>query len=135
MFLPINAMLTEGLAANGRHAQAVQLMGGMMGAVVSNLKQHKAFFQYYDAKTGIGTGERNTVQGLAPLGTFLALLGVEFCPPGKVKILGKNPFPWQVTVKYRGISVTRRMDTTEVTFPGGQSITLSDPTDAVVEAE
>ncbi len=110
-------------------------MGGMMGAVVSNLKQHKAFFQYYDAKTGIGGGERNTAQGLAPLGTFLTLLGVKFCPPGRVIILGKNPFPWQVTVKYRGISVTRRMESTQVTYPGGQSITLSDPTDAVVEAE
>jgi hypothetical protein len=135
IILPLNAMLAEGLASYGNHEEAVRLMGGMMGAVVSNLKQNKAFFQYYDASTGIGSGERNTVQGLAPLGTFLKLLGVEFCPPGRVRILGNNPFPWQVTVKYRGITVTRRMDSTEVAFPGGQSIKLSDPTEAVVEAE
>jgi hypothetical protein len=133
--LPWNAMIAEGLAGNGMQDAAVHLLGRMMGAVVANLKQQRAFLQYYDSRTGAGRGERNAVQGLAPMGSFLRILGVEFCPPGKVLLSGKNPYPWPVTVKYRGIIVTRQEDSTEVTFPGGQSIKLRDPTDAVVEAE
>jgi hypothetical protein len=133
--LPWNAMIAEGLAGYGMHDAAVHLLGGMMGAVVANLKQKRAFQQYYDARTGAGQGERNAVQGFSPLGSFLRILGVTISPPGKVILSGKNPFPWPVTVKYRGITVTRQEDRTDVTFPGGQSITLSDPTEAVVEAE
>lgn len=132
--LPWNAMIAEGLLAYGFQAEAVHLLGSMMGAVITSLKQQRAFHQYYEARSGAGRGERNSIQGLAPLGLFLKILGVEFRSPGKVILSRKNPYPWPVTVKYRGIIVTRWVERTKVDFPGGESITLSDPTDAVLEA-
>jgi hypothetical protein len=50
-------------------------------------------------------------------------------------LTGKNPFPWPVTVKYRGLTVTRQAEQTVVAFPDGQTLTLDDPTDAVVSID
>jgi len=52
--------------------------------------------------------------------------------PDRVSLSGKNPFPWPVTVKYRGLTVTRNAEQTLVVFPNEQTLTLDDPTDAVV---
>jgi hypothetical protein len=106
-----------------------------MAAVIQNLKQQHAFARAYHAESGVGVGERNPVQGLAPLGLFLGTLGVRIESPQQVVLSGKNPFPWPVTVKYRGLTVTRNADQTLVFFPDGQTVTLDDPTDAVVSAE
>jgi hypothetical protein len=77
-------------------------------------------------------GERNTLAGLAPLGLFLETLGVRLLSPCQVHLSGFNPFPWPVTVKYRGLTVLRRKDSTVVTFPDGQSHTVTDPTPQVI---
>jgi hypothetical protein len=124
-----------------------------MSAVIQNLKQQHAFARAYHAQSGAGIGERNPVQGLAPLGLFLDTLGVRIeSPPGspgsstgrgspgsstgqRVVLSGKNPFPWSITVKYRGLTITRHADQTLVVFPNGQMVTLDDPTDAVVSTE
>ncbi len=87
------------------------------------------------AETGAGIGERNPLQGLAPLGLFLDVLGVEIQSPKRVTLSGKNPFPWPVTVKYRGLTVTRQAEQTVIVFPDGQTLTLNDPTEAVVSAD
>jgi hypothetical protein len=62
-------------------------------------------------------------------------LGVEIRSPRAVLISGKNPFPWPVTVQYRGLTVIRQAEQTMVTFPDGQSLSLEDPTDAVITAD
>jgi hypothetical protein len=119
------------------------LTARLMAAVIQNLKQHHAFARAYHAESGAGIGERNPVQGLAPLGLFLGTLGVRIESPRgspgsstrqRVVLSGKNPFPWSVTVKYRGLTITRHADQTLVVFPDGQTVTLDDPTDAVVSA-
>jgi hypothetical protein len=133
--LPWNVLIIEGLLAYGFREQATLLTGRLMEAVIGCLKHQHAFYQAYHAGTGAGLGERNAVQGLAPLGLFLKTLGVEFRLPAQVVLTGKNPFPWPVTVQYRGFTVTRTLEKTDVVFPDGQSITLNDPTDAVVSAE
>ena len=133
--LPWNALIGEGLLAYGLREQAARLTTQLMAAVIQNLKRQHAFYRSYDASTGAGIGERNAVQGLAPLGLFLDVLGVEIQSPKRVTLSGKNPFPWPVTVKYRDLTVTRQAEQTVIVFPNGQTFTSPDPTDAVVSAE
>jgi hypothetical protein len=132
--MPWNELIGEGLLGYGLQAEAAQLTGRLMAAVIQNLKQQHAFKRAYHAESGEGMGERNSVQGLAPFGLFLYTLGVRIESPYRVILSGKNPFPWPVTVKYRGLTVTRQADQTVVIFPDEQKVTLDDPTDAVVSA-
>ncbi len=133
--LPWNQLIGEGLLAYGLHAEAAQLTTRLMGAVIENLKKQRAFSQAYHAETGAGIGERNALEGLAPLGLFLKSLGVEIRSPSQVVLSGKNPFPWPVTVKYRGLIVTRQAARTVVVFPDEQTLTLDDPTEAMVSLD
>lgn len=137
--LPWNALIGEGLLKYGLRQEAAGLTTRLMAAIIQTLKQEHAFAHAYDAASGKGIGERNPVQGLAPLGLFLQTLGTRFesatGKPGtgyRVVLSGKNPFPWPVTVKYRGLAVTRNAEETAVIFPDGQTIRLKDPTDAVI---
>jgi hypothetical protein len=106
------------------------MINRMMAAIIQNLKRQHAFAHAYHSESGAGIGERNELEGLAPLGLFLETLGVRIESPERIVLTGMNPFPWPVTVKYRGLTVTRHSDQTLVSFPGGQSVTLDDPTDA-----
>jgi hypothetical protein len=139
--LPWNALIGEGLLGYGLQAEAAHLTARLMAAVIQNLKEQHAFARAYNAESGAGIGERNSVQGLAPLGLFLRTLGVRIESPRgspgsgtgqQVVLSGKNPFPWPVTVKYRGLTITRHADQTVVVFPDGRTVRLDDPTDAVV---
>ncbi|HTX89710.1 MAG TPA: hypothetical protein VMC09_00720 [Anaerolineales bacterium] len=132
--LPWNTLIGEGLLAYGLRDEAAQLTARLMSAVIQNLKKGHAFARAYHAESGAPIGERNPLHGLAPLGLFLAVLGVEIQSPTRLVLSGKNPFPWPVTVKYRGLTVTRQVDQSVVVFPDGQTLTLNDPTDAVVSA-
>jgi hypothetical protein len=133
--LPWNALIGEGLLAYGLREEAAQLTARLMAAVIQNLKKQHAFYRAYHAESGTGIGERNPLQGLAPLGLFLETLGVEIQSPKRVALNGKNPFPWPVTVKYRGLTVMRQAEQTVVVFPDGQTVTLNDPTEAIVSAD
>ena len=133
--LPWNALIGEGLLAYGLREEAAQVVTRLMAAVIQNLKTQHAFFHAYNCETGAGIGERNPLQGLAPVGLFLETLGVEIQSPRRLTLAGKNPFPWPVTVKYRGLTVTRQAEQSVIVFPDGQTITLNDPTEAVVSAD
>jgi hypothetical protein len=133
--LPWNQLIAEGLLAYGFRQQAATLLAHLMSAVIESLKRDRAFRLRYHAESGAGLGERNALAGLAPVGLFLQTLGVEILSPQHVRLSGSNPFVWPVTVKYRGLSVTRGFKETEIIFPGGQSISCDDPTDADVFAE
>jgi hypothetical protein len=43
-----------------------------------------------------------------------------------VKLEGTNPFPWDVTVSFRGLKVIRGQQKTEVIFANGKSVTVTD---------
>ncbi|NOY99317.1 MAG: hypothetical protein GXP40_08995 [Chloroflexi bacterium] len=124
--LPWNQLVAEGLLAYGFRSEAARLVVHLMAGVLQNLKQNHAFYQYYNAEVGTGIGERNALSGLAPVGLFLETLGVEIFSPTRVRLDGQNPFPWTVAVKYRGLSVTRYADRSEVVFPDGQQIVVTD---------
>ncbi len=119
----------------GYRRETARLVAHLMSAIVQNLKRSQAFYRNYHAETGAGMGERNALHGLAPVGLFLQTLGVEILSPMRVHLRGENPFPWSVTVKYKGLTVIRQIGQTEIIFPNGQSVTRDDPTDAVISCE
>jgi hypothetical protein len=57
---------------------------------------------------------------------FLRVLGVEILSGARVKLEGTNPFPWDVTVQYKGLKVMRGQQKTEVIFANGKSVTVTD---------
>jgi hypothetical protein len=99
------------------------------------MKQERGFRRYYHAETGQGFGDRNALSGLAPLGLFMETLGVRLISPQKVVLQGFNPFPWPITVKYRGITILRQKESSTVIFPDGQTVEVEDPAPRVVSLE
>lgn len=77
-------------------------------------------------------GERNALSGLAPVDLFLRVLGVEILSSTRLRLEGKNPFPWDVTVQYKGLKVKRGQEKTEVIFANGKSVTVTDIEPVVV---
>ena len=131
--LPWNHLIGEGLLEYGFREEAARLTANLMNAVIQNLKRNRAFAQRYHADTGAGLGERNALTGLAPLGLFLQTLGVTVLSSTRVRLEGKNPFPWPVSIRYRGLTIQRGMDSTEVTFHNGKSATVTSLAPCVVE--
>ena len=123
---PWNQLIAEGLLAFGFREEAARLTVHLIAAAIQNLRQNRAFYQYYHADVGTGIGERNALTGLAPVGLFLKVLGVQILSPTRVRLEGQNPFGWTVTVKYRGLSITREAERTEIIFPNGQRVVVTD---------
>jgi len=131
--LPWNQLIGEGLLAYGFRAEAARLTGHLMNAVIRSLKQNRSFHQSYHAEKGTGIGERNSLHGFAPVGLFMQALGVTILSSTRVKLEGKNPYPWPVTIKYKGLTVVRGLDQTVVTFVNGESAIVKDEAPCVVE--
>ena len=127
--------LAEGLLDSGRRNEAAELVSRMMELTIRSLKQQGAFFAAYSADEGDGVGERNNLHGLAPLGLFLKTLGVQIISPRKVRLEGISPFPWQVTLRHRGLFIVRDADRTEVTFPDGRTAMVTDAGACIVSIE
>lgn len=131
--LPWNLLICEGLLRYGFRSDAARLFAHNMSAVIQNLKQNRAFHARYHAEKGTGIGERNALSGLAPVGLFMKILGVEILSPTRVKLEGVNPFPWDVTVDHKGLKVIRGTNQTEVIFANGKSVTVTGLEPTVVE--
>jgi hypothetical protein len=132
VYLPWNQLICEGMLAYGFRQEAARLVAHLMTGVIQNLKQKRTFYQRYHADSGQGLGERNALSGLAPVGLFLQVLGVQVLSSTRVRLDGKNPFPWPVTVHYKGLKVIRGLERTEVIFPNGKSATIDDPAPCIV---
>lgn len=128
-------LIGQGLLEYGYQVEAAELVTRLMAAITQTLRKDGAFRQSYHADTGEGLGEPDILSGLAPLGLFLDTLGVRLVSAKRVELQGQNPFPWPVTVKYRGLTVLRQADKTIVTFPDGQSITVQDNAPTIVALE
>ena len=134
-YLPWNLMIAEGLLAYGYREQAATLVSRIMRGIIENLKRGNTFYRLYQVDSGEGVGDRNALVGLAPTGVFLETLGVRIYTANRVFLAGFNPFPWPVTVKYRGLTVLRRKDSTVITFPDGQTTTIADPSPQIVSLQ
>lgn len=130
--LPWNQLLVEGLLMYGYRARAVTIIERLMRAVIHNLKETHHFTAFYHARTGSGSGDRSALSGLAPVGLFLRTLGLVHLSPKKIVVEGFNPFPWPVTVQYRGTNITFSDHLTQIEFPGGQVVTIDDPRQHIV---
>ncbi|MCK7481564.1 MAG: hypothetical protein M0C28_33590 [Candidatus Moduliflexus flocculans] len=118
-------MICEGLLRYGFRSDAARLVVHIMAGIIQNLKQNRAFYARYHAEKGTGIGERNALSGLAPVGLFLKVLGVEILSATRVRLEGSNPFPWDVTVGYKGLRVIRGANKTEVIFANGKSVAVT----------
>jgi hypothetical protein len=130
--LPWNLFICEGLLAYGYRLEAARLVAHMMNGIIQNLKQNRAFYARYHAEKGVGLGERNALTGLVPTDLFLRVLGVEIVSATRVNLEGSNPFPWDVTIQYRGLKVIRGQARTQVIFANGKSVTVTDTQPLVV---
>jgi hypothetical protein len=119
-----NSLIGEGLLRYNQPQRAADLFTRLMNSIIPNLKQDACFFRSYLASNGHGQGEHNSLLGLAPLGFFMQVLGIQILSQWKVKISGSNPFPWPVTVKFRGLTVIQQKKNVMIIFPDGQNITL-----------
>ena len=130
--LPWNSMIGEGLVSYGYRSLAAELINRLMSGIALSLKSEGVFRHHFDSETGRGSGERNILHGFAPLTFFMETLGVRLISPQQVVLSGFNPFPWPVTVKYRGVTILRQRDRTVVVFPDGQIVNTDDPSPQVV---
>ena len=121
------ALLGEGLLSNGFRKEAAELFTRMMDGITISLKRYTSFWEYYDAKTGQPIGERNHLRGLAPVGFFLKLVGIQKLTQKEVILTNFNPFPLPVTVQYLGTTVVSRPAEAVVTFLTGESVCVSGP--------
>lgn len=128
-------VIGEGLLAYGFREQAAELVSRLMRAAIQNLRLEGCFRQHTDTMSGQGWGEINAISGLAPFGLFLETLGVQFYSHQRLMIQGFNPFPWPITVKYRGTKIVREKDLTTISFADGQSIEIDDPAPRLISME
>lgn len=117
-----NQFIIEGLLAYGFRKEAAELFEKLMGGIVQTLRLEHAFYAFLQAAGGPPTGERNGLTGLAPIGLFLEVLGVQLLNGRSMIVKETNPFPWPVTVKFRGLCLTRHEKFTRVVFSDGQTI-------------
>ncbi len=125
--LPWNHLIGEGLLRYGYRDLATSLVTRLMNNVVSALKNHQDFRQYYHAETGLAAGERGHLHGLAPVGLFLQTLGIRELGQKEILLDGFNPFPWTINVQYRKVQLTFEPEKTEVIFSNGQKVTIDQP--------
>ncbi|MBT3337421.1 MAG: hypothetical protein HN855_12000 [Anaerolineae bacterium] len=130
--LPWNQLIAEGLHRQGYTNEATRLFAHLMNGILQNLRQNNAFYQSYNAEVGTGIGARNALSGLAPTGLFLELLGVRILSATSVRLDGQNPFPWAVTIRYRGLEVKREARKTSVTFANGEQVEVTDETPCTI---
>ncbi|HBX69908.1 MAG TPA: hypothetical protein DEH25_11165 [Chloroflexi bacterium] len=130
-----NNLIGEGLLQYGYVDEAVILFTRLMEAIVDSLKQHQSFYQHYHSQNGKGSGERDSLQGLVPIGLFLKILGVRVLSSRRVMLQGHNPFPMPITIKYRGLTIHREAKQTKITFPGGQTAVVRNPKPRIVTVE
>ncbi len=122
-----NHFIGEGLLYYGYRDLTVNLIKNLMDGVIQSMKTHHGIKEQFDAFTGHASGEINSISGLAPIGLFLKTLGIRRITEQEIIIEGDNPFPFPVTIRYRGLVLTRHQHDTVITFHNGQTITISDP--------
>ena len=114
----------EGLIDYGERKKAAEIFIRLMKAIVHSLKIDLSFYKYYHPESGKPLGAANTLTSLIPIGLFLNILGVKIISSTKVEITGSNPFPWPVTIKYRGLTVVQQEKKTLIIFSDGQNLTI-----------
>lgn len=118
------SLILDGMIRYGERKKAEELFNRLMKAVVNSLNTDLTFHKFYHSETGKPLDTPNSLTSLIPIGLFLNLLGVKIINPSKIEITGSNPFPWPVTIKYRGLTVVQQEKKALIIFADGQNITV-----------
>jgi hypothetical protein len=105
--------------------------------MLHTLKNDKCFREAYNSDKLEGLGEKDYLWGVAPVHLFLRAVGLRLLTPRRIFVEGHNPFPWPVSVRWKGVSVTKESGsaTTRVSFPSGQQVVVTDETPQFVVDE
>jgi len=114
-----NMLMGEAAIRYGRHELAYAWTGKWMHALARALRADRSFRSCYEPERAGGTGPRNSLQGIFPIGFFLAALGVHPVAYNRVWAGGRSVFPFPVTLRWRGMTLRREGDTLQVEFPSG----------------
>lgn len=133
VWLMWNTMLGEGLVHYGYRAEAAELIARLMTVMLHTLKTEKAFREAYNSDTLEGLGDRDYLWGVAPVALFMRAVGLRILGPRRVHLEGHNPFPWPVTVRHKGVTVTKAAYEATVTFPSGKQVTVTDSTPQFID--
>jgi hypothetical protein len=121
--LLFNSFILSGLIRYGDQKKAAELFTRIMNAVVMSLNTDLKLHRLYHGETGKPVGTANTLTSLVPISLFLKILGIKIVNSTKIEITGSNPFPWPVTIKFRGLTVVQHKDKALIIFPDGQTVT------------
>ena len=119
--------LGEGLLAAGRRKEAADLLSRTLNGIAAALKYQATLSEAYHAESGEPMGERNHLHGLAPLGLFLKVIGIQKITRAEVILTDFNPFPLPITVQYLGTRIATHPSFAVVTFSTGETIRVSGP--------
>jgi hypothetical protein len=118
------SLILDGMIRYGEPKKAAEVFTRMMKAVIHSLNIDMTFHEFYHSESGKPLGATNSLTSLVPIGLFLNILGVKIINSSKIQITGNNPFPWPVTIKYRGLTIIQQEKKALVIFADGQSITV-----------
>ena len=128
-----NIMLGEALLEYGYRKEAAGLIQNLLQAVMHTLRKDKAFRESYHPDRPEAVGERDHISGLAPTGLFLECLGIKIIRPDKFIIRGDNPFPWPVSVRWKGFEFHCFEKYKEVIFPSGEQAKIEEDEQKLIQ--
>ncbi len=130
-----NLMMGEAAIRYGKGELALEWIGRWMRTLALSLQTDRSFRGCYLPATGGGIGPRNSLQGIFPVGLFLAALGVHPVSSSRVWVGGRSIFSFPVTIRYKGMTLTRIEDTLQVEFPSGVRREFSGTRRTLIDAE
>lgn len=122
-----NDLVMESLIACNETQSASEIFAKLMNAITLNLSSSHQLYEMFVPESGQGIGKTNTPLGLPPLGRFLDIIGINLIDEKTIDIYGRNPYPWDITVTFRGTKVNKVKSRAKVIFPGGQTILIKSP--------
>jgi len=114
-----NMLMGEAAIRYGKERLALEWIEKWMGTLAGALRADRSFRSWYDPHRAGGSGARNSLHGIFPVGLFLAALGVHPVAADRVWVGGRSVFPFPVTVRWRGMTILREDDSLQVQFPSG----------------
>jgi hypothetical protein len=125
--LPWNLLMMEGMLSYGFIDETARLFEACMSTIIGLLISKRGFSSLYNGRSEESLGYPHALTGLAPIGLFIEILGIQILSPTLVIVRGSNPFPWPVKIRYRGLNILRDHHHTHITFPDGQKSSVNGP--------
>ena len=120
-----NTLLVEGLLRYGYRDRAAELIQKLMTAVIDRLRREGEFGTYYHPDDSLSLGDEYAFGGLAPLDGFLESLGLQLMNPSKVRVEPGNPYPWPITIRWRGLTIECQDEQVILGFPDGAVVRVA----------